>query len=622
LPDRFGRRRIGRRDRAAPAGVRRDGRHRMRWEGERESSNVEDRRGARGGGFGGLPVGGRGIGLGGIVVAFVAAWLFGINPMTVLQLMGGGSGPRRRWRCPAPAGRPHGPRIRRPASCRSCWPAPRTCSDRCSARPAPSTARPSSCCSRAARRALAAPATRLPDRSTVPATSGLYIDLSFFRVMRERMGAPGDFAQAYVVAHEVGHHVQNLLGTMREVHSMRGRLSQAQNNALSVRLELQADCLAGVWAARSQQARGWLETGDLDEALRAAAAVATTRCSVAARARWSPRPSPTAPRRSVPAGSAPASRAGACRTATPSARRALSRGACRALSRGASRARPAVPPGGSAIAGSSFVPRIRATDPCGRPMRSTRAADARVGRARPHSEPCPSSASAPHRDEPVFRIRPHRRRAARRAMRPAGAGSAARVVGLRGAVSRGSPRLGAGRARRRRGARLLDPAAFDAALATAARRDAAGGGPRTGPRRRRRRATGLARRGRGPGAPVAALAPRVARLDDAQAARLDAARARRRRAPWPLAGHRARRPGRRAGRQRAARAPTRPGGRRSAGRAGRRSRLDRHDRAPAPRLEALARATAGAPVQGAPAALGVPGDPLASARRVEVESDP
>ena len=88
--------------------------------------------------------------------------------------------------------------------------------------------------------------------------------------MRTQLGAPGDFAQAYVIAHEVGHHVQNLLGITDKVDAMRGRVSEAQQNALSVRVELQADCFAGVWANHSQSAKQILEQGDIEEALNAA----------------------------------------------------------------------------------------------------------------------------------------------------------------------------------------------------------------------------------------------------------------------------------------------------------------------------------------------------------------
>ena len=103
-----------------------------------------------------------------------------------------------------------------------------------------------------------------------PGDAKVYIDLDFFDTLSRRLGAPGDFAQAYVIAHEVGHHVQNLMGVTGKVDAMRGKVSQTQANALSVRVELQADCLAGVWANHSQQGKGWLERGDIEEALNAA----------------------------------------------------------------------------------------------------------------------------------------------------------------------------------------------------------------------------------------------------------------------------------------------------------------------------------------------------------------
>ena len=106
-----------------------------------------------------------------------------------------------------------------------------------------------------------------------PADKYAYIDLSFYDTMRTRFKAPGDFAQAYVIAHEIGHHVQNLLGISGKVHSMKRQLSKAEGNALSVRLELQADCLAGVWANRADRAWNILESGDVEEALNAASAI-------------------------------------------------------------------------------------------------------------------------------------------------------------------------------------------------------------------------------------------------------------------------------------------------------------------------------------------------------------
>lgn len=106
-----------------------------------------------------------------------------------------------------------------------------------------------------------------------PADQKAYIDLSFYEQMRTRYKAPGDFAQAYVVAHEIGHHVQNLLGISGKVHRMKQQVSKVEGNQLSVRLELQADCLAGVWANRTDKAVGLIEAGDVDEALNAASAI-------------------------------------------------------------------------------------------------------------------------------------------------------------------------------------------------------------------------------------------------------------------------------------------------------------------------------------------------------------
>jgi len=107
-----------------------------------------------------------------------------------------------------------------------------------------------------------------------PNDQKVYIDLRFYNVLERKLGAPGQFAQAYVVAHEVGHHVQQQLGVMDKVDAARSRGGEAQSNALSVRVELQADCLAGVWAKRSQQEQGWrLEPGDIETALNAAAQI-------------------------------------------------------------------------------------------------------------------------------------------------------------------------------------------------------------------------------------------------------------------------------------------------------------------------------------------------------------
>jgi uncharacterized protein len=110
-----------------------------------------------------------------------------------------------------------------------------------------------------------------------PQDRGVYIDLGFFRQLQERLGAGGDFAEAYVIAHEVGHHVQNLLGITDRVEAARGRVSQSDYNQLSVRLELQADFLAGVWARYADRVKHVVEAGDIEEAMRAASAVGDDR---------------------------------------------------------------------------------------------------------------------------------------------------------------------------------------------------------------------------------------------------------------------------------------------------------------------------------------------------------
>jgi predicted metalloprotease len=106
-----------------------------------------------------------------------------------------------------------------------------------------------------------------------PLDRKIYVDLDFYRVLKDRFGAPGDFAQAYVVAHEVGHHVQTLLGISDKVQSLKQRSDERQANAIQVRMELQADCLAGVWASINDQLSNRLQPGDIEEGLRAAAAI-------------------------------------------------------------------------------------------------------------------------------------------------------------------------------------------------------------------------------------------------------------------------------------------------------------------------------------------------------------
>jgi hypothetical protein len=121
-----------------------------------------------------------------------------------------------------------------------------------------------------------------------PGDRKLYIDLSFYRDLQTRFKAPGEFAQAYVIAHEVGHHIQNLLGISAKVQGMQGRAGEAQANALSVRMELQADCFAGIWANHANRTRQILEAGDIEAGLNAASAIGDDRLQMQSRGYVSP----------------------------------------------------------------------------------------------------------------------------------------------------------------------------------------------------------------------------------------------------------------------------------------------------------------------------------------------
>jgi len=244
----------------------------MKWEGQRQSENVEDRRGAGGGG--GMRLGGgRGIGLGTIVIALVAGWIFGINPLTVLGLLGGGGGPLE-----APSAQST-PAQRPPADDAVAAFVSTVLADTedvwggVMRGGGASYREPRLVLFRGAVGTACGTGQSAMGPFYCPGDSKVYIDLGFFDTLRARMGAPGDFAQAYVIAHEVGHHVQNLLGITGKVDGMRGRVSEQQMNALSVRVELQADCFAGVWAHHSQKGKGWLERGDVEEAMNAAAQI-------------------------------------------------------------------------------------------------------------------------------------------------------------------------------------------------------------------------------------------------------------------------------------------------------------------------------------------------------------
>jgi uncharacterized protein len=235
----------------------------MRWRGERQSTNIEDRRG-----IGGKVAVGGGLGT---VIVIIIALLFGADPQQLLEQLPSNSPEQVQTSQPRSAEeeelkqftgvvlaksedvwnqifRQNGRQYREPTLVLF------TNQVRSACGMAGSAVGPFYC----------------------PADEKVYIDLAFYDTLRQRMGAPGDFAQAYVVAHEVGHHVQNLLGISDRVHAMQQRVSETEANQLSVRLELQADFFAGMFA-RYVQNQGVLEAGDVEEALRAASAVGDDR---------------------------------------------------------------------------------------------------------------------------------------------------------------------------------------------------------------------------------------------------------------------------------------------------------------------------------------------------------
>jgi predicted metalloprotease len=237
----------------------------MLWKGQRQSDNVEDRRGMSGGG---MAIGG---GLGGIVV-LVIALLLGADPRQLLE-QSRGVDPSNG----TTTSRPTNPQEDESkqfsatvlASTEDVWADIFRQQGR-------TYRKPTLVLFTEAVRSACGEAGAAVGPFYCPGDQKLYLDLSFFNELQTRFRAPGDFAQAYVIAHEVGHHVQNLLGTMDKVDSVRGRMSEAEANQVSVRLELQADFLAGVWAHYAQQ-KGILEPGDIEEALGAASAVGDDR---------------------------------------------------------------------------------------------------------------------------------------------------------------------------------------------------------------------------------------------------------------------------------------------------------------------------------------------------------
>lgn len=241
----------------------------MRWQGRRESSNVEDVRGQ--GGSRGLGIGGRGLGIGTIAVALVASYFLGINPLTVLSMLSGGGPVNQASQGPATGEAGQNDEQKRfvatvLADTEDVWQAQFQ-------QTGMAYRHPTLTLFRGATQTACGQGQAAMGPFYCPADQKVYIDLDFYDTLRDRLGAPGDFAQAYVIAHEVAHHVQNVLGTTNKVDALRGRVSKAEYNAASVRLELQADCYAGVWAHHAERSKQILEAGDIEEAMNAAAQI-------------------------------------------------------------------------------------------------------------------------------------------------------------------------------------------------------------------------------------------------------------------------------------------------------------------------------------------------------------
>ncbi len=259
----------------------------MRWQGRRESTQVEDRRGRTAGPR--VAIGGCGT----LVVVLVISWLTGANPLQLLQLIAGGNGgPVTEDTSPATTGEAGGPTAGQDqevdfvkvvlADTEDTWTT--LLRDRGERYELPRLV-----LFRDAVQSACGFSQAAVGPFYCPGDRKVYLDLSFFDELARRFGASGDFARAYVIAHEVGHHVQNLLGISERVErAERAARSRQEANADSIRLELQADCFAGVWGYYANRRQGFLEPGDVEEGLRAAAAIGDDRLQSLARGRVAP----------------------------------------------------------------------------------------------------------------------------------------------------------------------------------------------------------------------------------------------------------------------------------------------------------------------------------------------
>ena len=230
----------------------------MKLNGRRESNNVDDRRG--------LKPKAAGLGIGGMVVAALLVWIFGGNPSSVLQLAGNGTTENTEYVATAEEEALAKFASQILAGTEDVWTAEFKKMGR-------TYTPPKLVLFKDAVQSGCGGATSSSGPFYCSADQGVYLDLDFFSSMRQQLGADGDFAYAYVIAHEVGHHVQYLLGTLTEAHQKMSRLSEKEANQISVRLELQADYYAGVWAYHDNKMFGSLEDGDIEEGLRVASVI-------------------------------------------------------------------------------------------------------------------------------------------------------------------------------------------------------------------------------------------------------------------------------------------------------------------------------------------------------------
>ncbi|MBD8489020.1 neutral zinc metallopeptidase [Echinicola sp. CAU 1574] len=265
----------------------------MKWKGRRKSSNVDDRRGQSAGGFGGRGISSMLIGplikllfskVGLILIGgfLLISWLTGTNPLNLLQNFIGGNGMVNEVATEVYQGTPEEEELAEfskvvLADTEDVW-----------NQLMENYREPTMVLFTGQVKSACGFASSASGPFYCSADEQLYLDLSFYRDMKDQLNAPGDFAQAYVIAHEVGHHVQHLLGITEEVHGLRSQLNDAEYNKMSVKLELQADFLAGIWAHHTQKMKNILDEGDIEEALNAANAIGDDRLQKQAQGRVVP----------------------------------------------------------------------------------------------------------------------------------------------------------------------------------------------------------------------------------------------------------------------------------------------------------------------------------------------